>query len=47
MNLTREDTVKFAQGLSKLRGTTYDVNDLTAAMQGMKDTIGKIDTAQL
>lgn len=47
MNLTREQTVQFAQGLSKLRGTTYDVNDLTAAMQGMKDTIGKIDTAQL
>ena len=47
MNLTREQTVNFAQGLSKLRGTTYDVNDLTAAMQGMKDTIGKIDTKQL
>lgn len=47
MNLTRQQTVQFAQGLSKLRGTTHSINDLTAAMQGMKDTIGKIDTKQL
>ena len=47
MNLTRQDTVKFAQGVASLRGTTFDVKDLTDAMKGMQQTIGKVDISQL
>lgn len=47
MNLTREETVKFAQIAQELRGTTYQFEDLTNAMKGMKETIGEVDVSQL
>jgi len=47
MNLTMAETVKFADTVKDLRGTTYSVNDLTKAMQGMRDTIGEVDIDKL
>lgn len=47
MNLTRKETVQFANTVSQLRTTTYSVDDLTKAMQGMKQTLGQVDPSKL